>query len=845
MKILSLAGLLVLSCICFAQELVIDDFPYTTNSAAQAAWTNGYQTPPVYVTSQGPYGQGVTTVFACPFSSGQARCYWDKAQTLDVSGYDLFALSLYCPDITAVGYFTLYFQSGGGWYACGSVLENQGWNYLVFAKADFVAEGSPAGWHLIDGVRLSPWNGADQDVLLYADSLRALNSRVVIVYGSYTLQHAPGEQELVDKLVDLFCWLLARFDITYQVVTDEELCLGLHTDAALVILPYNTHVYDQEVTVLDQFLQDGGKMYIFYGPDNRLLDLAGLAYLAWVPDDMGFIDFSQSTIIGLPQQMGQQSWNYIRVDPGPGNQVQGTWCDPQGGASGDPAVVTGPFGMYMSHILLEDDLNAKEQFLAAVTGHMAPDLYETIARASLRRLEQTGRYSNFASAVSGMHGKGYNTVNRTDLVAGLDQAQSLYDAGHGFYQNQDYAQVIAPAFAARTWLNSAYALAQSPARDEWRGFWFETTDIGNFSQGWLQVASELTDCGITQVLPNMLTAGTAHYPSAYIPTSSTCQTYGDQMAQASTAAAGQNLGLHVWIITFNLWGAPQSFIQQLRSAGRTQKDVYGNDIDWLCPSHSDNIQLELDLVQEILTLYPVHGIHLDYIRYPDSAGCYCQTCRQAFENYHGGSVANWPWDCYSGNLAAEYRAFRRSRITAVVAQIHALMQAQHPGKQLSAAVFANIDWASDAIGQDWLYWAQQGYLDFVCPMNYTSDYLEFAAFTSDQLARVPAGLPLYPGIYVFEPLDSVIAQVLTCRDLSAPGFTCFCFNPATRDAIAVPFAQGLCRAIGFGDFSLNGATDSQDLGMLLACQGHTTGYLDLDRDGQVNFPDVTLLVLSW
>ena len=42
-----------------------------------------------------------------------------------------------------------------------------------------------------------------------------------------------------------------------------------------------------------------------------------------------------------------------------------------------------------------------------------------------------------------------------------------------------------------------------------------------------------------------------------------------------------------------------------------------------------------------------------------------------------------------------------------------------PGIKISAAVFNN--WAADrdGVGQDWKLWCEKGYVDFVCPMDYT------------------------------------------------------------------------------------------------------------------------------
>ena len=62
---------------------------------------------------------------------------------------------------------------------------------------------------------------------------------------------------------------------------------------------------------------------------------------------------------------------------------------------------------------------------------------------------------------------------------------------------------------------------------------------------------------------------------------------------------------------------------------------------------------------EVARRYPVDGLHMDYIRYPDGQCCYCDGCRKRFEADSGRRVSDWPADCYSG--AAEGRVQRLAR----------------------------------------------------------------------------------------------------------------------------------------------------------------------------------------
>ena len=50
-----------------------------------------------------------------------------------------------------------------------------------------------------------------------------------------------------------------------------------------------------------------------------------------------------------------------------------------------------------------------------------------------------------------------------------------------------------------------------------------------------------------------------------------------------------------------------------------------------------------------------------------------------------------------------------------------------PGLKISAAVFGSYPGCRESVAQDWPAWVKAGYLDFVCPMDYTTSDEEFAS----------------------------------------------------------------------------------------------------------------------
>jgi uncharacterized lipoprotein YddW (UPF0748 family) len=317
-----------------------------------------------------------------------------------------------------------------------------------------------------------------------------------------------------------------------------------------------------------------------------------------------------------------------------------------------------------------------------------------------------------------------------------------------------------------------------PVTPEFRAFW-EADATGPYPGNWAAAADALVTSGFTAVFPNMLCGGVAHYNSAFLPHSSVFTNYGDQLAACVSAAHARGLQVHVWKINWNLIGAPQSFIDSLRASNRTQVSSSGVAMDWLCPSHPDNFVLETNSMLEVVRNYNVDGIHFDYIRYPESDCCYCTGCSARFQSQTGHTVTNWPADVLAtGPLRNAFLDWRRAQITRLVTAVHAEVKAIKPNVQVSAAVFPDAPSAFDDVGQDWRLWITNGIVDFLCPMDYTTDLQSFTNLVTQQLAYANGKIPIYPGIGAFVlEADAALAQLQATRAAHTQGFNVFELSP--------------------------------------------------------------------
>ena len=364
---------------------------------------------------------------------------------------------------------------------------------------------------------------------------------------------------------------------------------------------------------------------------------------------------------------------------------------------------------------------------------------------------------------------------------------------------EEFSKAIVAAEEAQQSMIHAYCLAQSPAPGEHRAFWCHSA-FGVNGLDWDQAIKLLADNGFTAILPNMLWGGVAFYKSDVLPRSPTVSEKGDQIELCLAACRKYGVQCHIWKVNYNMGSATdKAFVAQKKAEGRTQVNYDGSPNDrWLCPSHPENQKLEIESMLDVARKYDVDGLHFDYIRYPDREGCFCQGCRARFEAALGGKVGNWPADVRNdADLAPKWLDFRRQQITTVVAAVAGQARQIRPGIKISAAVFRNWLVDRDSVGQDWRLWCQQGYLDFVCPMDYTASGSQFQHMIEPQLGWA-GKVPCYPGIGLStwsDPTDicGLIEQINITRQLKTGGFTVFNYGSTEATQILPLLGEGMTR----------------------------------------------------
>jgi uncharacterized lipoprotein YddW (UPF0748 family) len=759
---------------------MIDSFQYPDDATAQRAWLPMRGSLPVAIATN---DNRRVLRFPCNFANTKTeRASWDSQVKLDLSSGRSLRFELLCRDTAPVSYFSLYCQSGNGWYHATFFPESTaGWNTITIDKADMSIEGQPAGWANIKAIRISAWRGQDVDTEFFLRDFRrvgvlGVDAEVAILHSAVSVRSRNAEEP--KQYAEAIARHLHALEVGCAVLGDWEVTAESLRAARVVILPFNPDMPNRAADELTRYLAEGGKILACYTVPQKLrpaLNLGdGKHVTADPPGKFSTIRFGDNPLPGAPTIVTQKSWNINALQPLPGqSRTLAEWFDEAGRPTGFPALIGSSNSLFLSHVLLPDDAANKQRLLLAMLGALSPAIWERASTAALERVGRVGSITSFEEAVSQISQAAGDNPRAAQALAIARTARS---AVGDLITRQQFSEAIDQATMANRQLKEAFCLAQKPLAGEFRAFWCHSA-FGVQGMEWDEAIQRLATNGFTAILPNMLWGGVAFYPSKILPFPAPIAQRGDQIAQCLAACRKHGLQVHVWKVNWNLGtAAPREFVDRLRKEHRLQAGADGKEKLWLCPSHPNNQNLEINSLVEVARNYAVDGIHFDYIRYPDSDHCYCAGCRDRFRRATGVTVVNWPKDLQAeGTRRNQWLEWRRSNITKVVKAVSEQARTVRPGIKISAAVFPNWVNERDNIGQDWKHWCEKGYLDFVCPMDYSPSNNNFNNLIKKQLDW--AGItPCYPGIGASTAqfgADNIIEQINITRRLNTRGFVIF------------------------------------------------------------------------
>jgi uncharacterized lipoprotein YddW (UPF0748 family) len=787
-RLLSVTGLLAALVLPLAaEELALDRFDYPDVAAARAAWKPAEKSQPADLEA---HDNGTALKLVCDFQQNDRRAVYDRVGKWDLTPYNRLSFQLRTPVPAALRVFILYLRSGDGWFYTQCNTNGREWQTVDVAKAAFSPEDKPAGWHDITGIRLSAWRGAAVDSYCLVDNLTAWRDRVVLLKADTR----NSTEEYVEEL-------LRGYGTRVRVLREAEFQRDPAGEPAVFILACNPNLAAATCQKLAGCVQAGGKLIVFrYLPPP----LAELLHLRVTTDASNTdtaeprqIRCSAGAVKGLPEILALSLSAVTAVEPVDGGAtVLGRWCDAEGrDRAGAAAVLLAPAGVFVGATLAAGDGLDNGRLVLALLSHVAPEVGLAAGQAAAESAVQIGHLSRgqlpdwVASHSPDAKRREQARVAlaaasgcEADIASALQAGEGLAAADEGLRRNRD--------------LEAAYLLAQRSRPGEFRAWW-EHSGTGGYPGGWEQAMSALAGGGFNAVIANCLRGGSALYPSQLLPVLPEVARRGDQIAAAVAAGRKYGVEMHIWKVCFWGWDTPRDFTDKMRAAGRLQVSRGGETNEWLCPSHPENRELEVASMVEVASSYPVAGVHFDYIRYPGPEYCFCAGCRSRFSQDTGIAISAWPADVDKPEVAAAWTAWRAEQITAIVRETARRVRQVRPECKISAAVFADYPGCMKSVGQDWVRWAKEGDVDFLCPMDYSSSDATFAQQVASQLRYLDGAAPIYPGIHASTltllPFAAarVASQINVARQLGADGFTVFNLGAALGDKFLPGLRSGI------------------------------------------------------
>jgi len=327
---------------------------------------------------------------------------------------------------------------------------------------------------------------------------------------------------------------------------------------------------------------------------------------------------------------------------------------------------------------------------------------------------------------------------------------------------------------------------------EIRAVWMDRQSIPKTEDAIRTLIRSYAKAGINLVHPEVLFYGRTAYPSSYLPQSDLWNGL-DILRIIVDEAHRHAMEVHPWVCVFRTgydkdMGGVLTEHPDWVALNKDGQPATDNKSYWLCPSNPGVRRTLLRAICEIAEKYPVDGVELDYIRFPNQSPipyCYNDTCRSKFKLECGVD----PLEIQPFTKAVvDWQLWREGLINSFVADVSAELRKTRPGINVSAAVGSLPDGARMELLQNWENWAANKWVEFLAPMDYTTDAQSFGRMVKRASDALENRALLAPGIglYTQKGPSPMLEQIQAARCQAVSGTTFFAtayLNPERLKAL--------------------------------------------------------------
>ena len=248
--------------------------------------------------------------------------------------------------------------------------------------------------------------------------------------------------------------------------------------------------------------------------------------------------------------------------------------------------------------------------------------------------------------------------------------------------------------------------------------------------------------------------GDAFYNSDLVPKNNSIKDNLDPLKYAIDLSHSLGIEIHAWFNTYILWSANSNPYSPkhlyYNSKNWLESNIHGksdSNIDitqtqsknwegiFLSPNHPEVNNYLASICMELILNYDIDGLHFDYIRFQDDIYGYNKIGRDIFENKYNFDPLDIKRDIIStkygwnqseiDSMQSIWNNYKIENINNLVYRVRNSIDSLEKKVKLSAAVKPNPDLSKKKWSQDWKTWIDSNIVDFVVPMNYSSDMISF------------------------------------------------------------------------------------------------------------------------
>lgn len=305
--------------------------------------------------------------------------------------------------------------------------------------------------------------------------------------------------------------------------------------------------------------------------------------------------------------------------------------------------------------------------------------------------------------------------------------------------------------------------------------------------------------------------GEAYYNSTLLPKDPSIKEDFDPLAYLLSQAKALDVEIHAWINAYTVgsFSSPPMHPNHLlvkHPSWVLVDDKNRSLLEYHPPSSEalPTFMLEPGLLEvqdfltrvygEVASSYPVHGIHLDFLRYPSSHYGYHPVNRKQFKELTGYD----PLEILKGeretdrDLMEEWDSFRRKQVTTLLKKVYQRVKGIGPNLTLSAAIYPDLQEALHEKFQDWPAWVEEGLLDILFPMTYDPS-IQVLKRQVQEVLSVAGERLVYPGLGAYRLLKEpwrLLQMIDLLKELPCGGFSLFSYDSLVKEEGMVEYLKG-------------------------------------------------------